>query len=80
MLEVPPANHCVAVPPAPVLAENPVPPPPLHQLPPATTVPTSALAQNPHQFAVIVENTELLQIVPLVVVPPPAPPAPMVTE
>ena len=79
MLDVPPANHCVAVPPAPVEDENPLHPPqepPLHQ---ATIAAISALAPNHQPFPVIVENTELLPIVPFVEVPHQAPPAPIVT-
>ena len=79
VFDVPPANHCEAVPPAPVDAENQVPHHPDQPFHPATVAATFALAPYHPPSPVIVENTEALPTVPFVLVPPPPPPAPTVT-
>jgi len=80
VFDAPPANHCVAVPPAPVLQEKPVPPPPLQPFHPTTVAPVFAPAPYQPPLPVIVENTESLPIVPFVLEAPPAPPPPTVME
>jgi len=79
VFDAPPSKPCEAVPPAPVDVENQVPQPPDHQFHHATVANIFAPAPYHPPLPVIVENTELLPIVPFVLVHHPAPPVPTVT-